>query len=61
MAVRLISEARHYVGLAGDTKPASAGAGSTFTETDTGEVYVADSASAWTSVELSVQREELRS
>ena len=48
MTVALLQRPAEYVGLSGDTKPADAVAGSLFTETDTGKVFIADSASAWT-------------
>ena len=48
MTVALVDNKREYVGLSTDTKPTAAKAGSTFVETDTGDVFVADSASAWT-------------
>lgn len=46
MAVALIQTPHHYTCLSSDTKPASAPAGSTAVETDTGAVYVSNG-SAW--------------
>lgn len=46
MAVELITANKHFVGLAADTKPTDAAAGSTFFESDTGLTYIWYS-SAW--------------
>ena len=46
MAALLIASVAHWLGLSTDTKPASARAGSSFYETDTGAVYLWDGA-AW--------------
>ena len=42
MALTLITTVSQYIGLSGDTKPASPPAGSTFFETDTGARYIFD-------------------
>ena len=43
MTVTLVTAPKHYVGVSGDSKPTTdVTAGSTFTERDTGNIYVYD-------------------
>jgi hypothetical protein len=52
MAVKLLTDKREFLGLAGDTKPTltTGGVGAKFYETDTGKIFIWDGA-AWVVLE----------
>lgn len=48
MAVKNIATIKAFIGLSSDSKPTSVAVGSTFLETDTGDIYITtDDGTTW--------------